>query len=166
MFFFRLSQSRTQVLEQFEAESMITKLQFISALVFAAVVSPSTALAQGPLPGCPGTTSAAQEQCIVAQELLDIYNGEQMSDTSAGSKTNSYQYCYTTRNSEMQMLAKDWEILYKKLQAKGDANAALDAAKPSMTREANILSAFERCISRPLPLRPVPSAKNPISPTP
>jgi hypothetical protein len=147
---------------------MITKMLFISVLVFAAVVSPPTALADGPLPGCPGTTSAAQEQCIVAQELLDIYNGEQLNDTSnqVGSKTNSYQYCYTTRNSEMQILAKDWEILYKNLKAKGDANAALDAAKPSMTREANILSAFERCISRPLPLRPVPSTKNPISPTP
>jgi hypothetical protein len=147
---------------------MITKMLFISALVFAAAVSPPTALADGPLPGCPGTTSAAQEQCIVAQELLDIYNGEQLSDTSnqVGSKTNSYQYCYTTRNGEMQILAKDWEILYKNLKAKGDANAALDAAKPSMTREANILSAFERCISRPLPLRPVPSTKNPISPTP
>jgi hypothetical protein len=95
-------------------------------------------------------------------------SGEQLSDTSnqVGSKTNSYQYCYTTRNSEMQILAKDWGTLYRNLKAKGDANAALDAAKPSMTREANILSAFERCISRPLPLRPVPSTKNPISPTP
>lgn len=143
---------------------MIIKLLFISALAFAAVVSTPTALADGPLPGCPGTTSAAQEQCTVAQELLDIYNGEQLSDTSNQSgdkKTNSYQYCYTTRNSEMQLLAKDFEVLYKKLKAKGDPNAALDAVKPLMTREANILSAFTRCISRPLPLRPVPSTKNP-----
>lgn len=142
---------------------MIIKLLFISALAFAAVVSTPTALADGPLPGCPGTTSAAQEQCIVAQELLDIYNGEQLSDTSnqSGSKTNSYQYCYTTRNSEMHLLAKDFGVLYKKLKAKGDPNAALDAAKPSMTTEANILSAFARCISRPLPLRPVPSPRNP-----
>lgn len=142
---------------------MIIKLLFISALAFAAVVNTPAALAQGPLPGCPGTTSAAQEQCIVAQELLDIYNGEQLSDTSnqSGSKTNSYQYCYTTRNSELQLLAKNWEVLYKKLKAKGDPNAALDAAKPLMTREANILSAFSRCISRPLSLRPVPTVKNP-----
>jgi len=145
-----------------EAEGMVIKMLFISALAFAAVVNTPAALAQGPLPGCPGTTSAAQEQCIVAQELLDIYNGVQMSDTSqSGHKEDSNQYCYTTRNSELQLLAKDWEVLYKKLKAKGDPNAALDAVKPSMTREANILSAFSRCISRPLSLRPVPTVKNP-----
>jgi hypothetical protein len=151
-----------------EAKGMIIKMLFISALAFAAVVNTPTALADGPLPGCPGTTSATQEQCTVAQELLDIYNGGQMSDTSAqsGSKTNSYQYCYNTRNSEMQLLAKNWGVLYKNLKAKGDPNAALDATKPVMTREANILSAFMRCISRPLPLRPVPSTKDPIAPTP
>jgi hypothetical protein len=158
---------RTQLLEQFEAEAMLIKLLLISALVFAAVVSPPTALAQAPLPGCPGTTSAAQEQCIVAQELLDIANGVQMNDTSnqpAGGKTNSYQYCVNTRNSELQMLAKDWESAYKALKAKGDPNAALDAAKPLLTREANILSAYQRCMSRPLPLLPVPSTDSPLNP--
>lgn len=148
---------------------MTTKLLFLLAVAFAAVTHSPIALAAGsPLPGCPGTTSAAQEQCIVAQEFLDIYNGEQLADTSDqfGSKTNTYQYCYTTRNSEMQMLAKEWEVLYKKLQGKGDPNAAVDAAKSSMTREANILSAFERCISRPLPLRPPPVPADPLKPTP
>jgi hypothetical protein len=148
---------------------MTTRLLVLLAVAFTAVTHSHTALAAGsPLPGCPGTTSAAQEQCTVAQELLDIYNGEQLADTSDqfGSKTNTYQYCYTTRNSELMMLAKDWEVLYKKLQAKGDPNAAVDAAKPSMTREANILSAFERCISRPLPLRPPPVPADPLKPTP
>lgn len=148
---------------------MTTKLLFLLAVAFAAATHSPIGLAAGsPLPGCPGSTSAAQEQCTVAQELLDIYNGEQLADTSDqfGSKTNTYQYCYTTRNSELQMLAKGWEVLYKKLQAKGDANAAVDAAKPSMTREANILSAFERCISRPLPLRPPPVPADPLKPTP
>jgi hypothetical protein len=150
-----------------EAERMIIKMLFISALAFAAAVSTPPALAQAPLPGCPGTTSAAQEQCTVAQELLDIYNGEQMSDTSqTDKKTNSYQYCVTARNSEMQLLAKDFEVLYKNLKAKGDPNAALDAVKPSMTREANILSMYMRCISRPLPLRPPSVPADPIRGTP
>lgn len=98
---------------------------------------------------CPAADQAA---CLYADELIDILNGDISSDTSIiKGKAGNYPLCYKNYNTAMMYQAQLFEGDYKRLKAKGDKNAAIDAAKLHMNTGIVLRTHLASCLAERQP---------------
>jgi len=135
--------------------------------LFAITVLACCQISQGQsgIPGCPGQDATTKENCNVAEELLNIYNGNVQTDTSLpqplGGPDGSHKRCYDNFNESMHVIAMQFQQTYKKLKAKGDKYAYRDAAAKYVAPSRGAHQTFSRCMAIPLHKVETPGAKGP-----